>query len=89
MSEAIRTDVMLALAKHYGAKEMAKLEKCPLCGFRIGEYTWTIMNFKNQDTIGLTGVQCSNEGCILHRGIVYEEEGERLKAWQAKNKEGE
>lgn len=87
MSELIRKDVFTALLKHHDARALAKLKNCPLCGFRIGENVWTIINYSNFDQIGLAGVQCSNEGCLLHRGIVYEGEAERLRVWQAKNKE--
>lgn len=84
--ESIRKDVLEAVLKHHNARELAKMKECPLCGKSIGEYTWTITNFERDlRPIGLSGVQCSNRGCLLHNGIIYEDEGERLKKWQADN----
>jgi hypothetical protein len=79
----LRKGVLEAVLKIYNARELAKLDLCPLCGRLIGEYTWTIINHGNFDTIGLSGVQCSNNSCLLHNGIIYEDENKRLVAWQS------
>lgn len=84
----IRKGVLNAVLKVYTAREMAKLDACPLCGRLIEEYTWTITNFeKGQKPIGISGVQCANESCLLHNGIIYEDEGKRLAEWQGQLKE--
>lgn len=85
--DAIRKGVLEAVLKHYNARDLAMLVSCPLCGYRIGEYTWTVINHSNFDAIGLSGAQCSNRGCLLHNGIIYEGENKRLAKWQARNKE--
>lgn len=80
----LRKDVLEAVLKHYKARELARLDVCPLCGCLIGQYTWTITNFaKGLDPIGLSGAQCTNGSCLLHNGIIYEDEGKRLAEWQA------
>jgi len=81
----IRKGVLEALLKVYNARGLAMLVSCPLCGYNIGEYTWTITNFeKGLKPIGLSGVQCANKGCLLHNGIIYEDEAKRLAEWQGK-----
>lgn len=80
----LRKGVLEAVLKVYNAQELAKMDLCPLCGRRIGEHTWTITDFVDgKSPIGLSGVQCMNKGCLLHNGIIYEEEGGRLREWQA------
>ena len=84
----IRKGVLGALLKIYDARGLAMLVTCPLCGHQIGEYTWTFTNFeKGLNPIGISGVQCSNEGCLLHNGIIYEVEGKRLAEWQGQLKD--
>lgn len=85
-TDNLRKGVLEAVLKIYNAKELAKQDVCPLCGCVIGEYTWTVTNFeKDLKPIGLSGVQCSNSSCLLHNGIVYEEECKRLAEWQRGN----
>lgn len=84
----LRKGVLEAVLQVYNARKLAKMDLCPLCGRRIGEYTWTFTNFeKGLKPIGISGVQCSNKGCLLHNGIIYEDEGKRLAEWQARDKE--
>lgn len=82
--EPIRKGVLEVLLKIYNARGLAMLVTCPLCGGQIGEYTWTFTNFeKGLKPIGISGVQCSNKGCLLHNGIIYESEAKRLAEWQS------